>query len=79
MMINQSAILLSKIDAFLKDARMGESYFGKRAVGNSELVGRLRNGRPVLQGTAAKVIEFIKAERTRRNLPEKSLQGADAA
>jgi len=79
MKTDQSAILLSKIDAFLNDAGMGESYFGKRAVGNSELVGRLRNGRPVLQDTAVKVVEFIKAERKRRNLPEKALQGADAA
>ncbi len=79
MKTDQSAILLSKIDAFITDAGMGESYFGKRAVGNSELVGRLRNGRPVLQDTAAKVVEFIRAERKRRNLPEKSIHGADAA
>lgn len=78
MKTDQSAILLSKVDSFLRDTGMGVSYFGKRAVGNSELVSRLRNGRPVLQHTAARVVDFIRSERKRRNLPEGSA-GADAA
>ncbi|MBB3947081.1 hypothetical protein GGQ73_003045 [Rhizobium skierniewicense] len=72
MMTEQTSQLLSKIDAFLNDTGMGESYFGKCAVGNSELVGRLRNGGKVLQDTGVKVVSFIEAERLKRNVPEPS-------
>lgn len=71
-MTEQSADLLSKIDKFLSDTGMGASYFGKRAVGNSELVGRLRSGGQVYLGTGAKVDEFIEKERARRNVPERA-------
>lgn len=57
--------LLLEIEAFLADSGMGESYFGKKAAGNSELVARLRlNGR-VWPETAARVRSFIKSERGR--------------
>lgn len=38
---------------------MGEAYFGKKAVGNSELVTRLRKGGSVLVTTDEKVRAFI--------------------
>lgn len=80
-MTEQSADLLSKIDEFLSDTGMGESYFGKCAVGNSELVGRLRNGGQVFLNTAARVDKFIKDERERRkvlNVPERASAGEAA-
>lgn len=58
--------LLAEIDAFLAEAGMGDSYFGKRAVGNSELVPRLRVGRGCLLQTAERARRFIRDERARR-------------
>jgi hypothetical protein len=55
--------LLDEIEAFLSETGMGESYFGKRATGNSELVFRLRDGKRVWPETAAKVRCFIKRRR----------------
>jgi hypothetical protein len=51
--------LLTDIEAFLEETGMGPSYFGKRAVGNSELVERLRSGRRVWPDTEAKIREFM--------------------
>lgn len=56
--------LLSEIEAFLAASGMGESYFGKAAAGNSELVARLRDGRRVWPETEARVRKFIKARST---------------
>ena len=55
--------LLQKIEAFLSETGMGESYFGKKAVGNSELVSRLRQNRRVWPETEAKALSFIRSER----------------
>jgi len=60
--------LLSEIERFLTDAGMGESYFGKKAVGNSELVKRLRAGRPVLTSTEAAVRDFISRHSRRESV-----------
>ena len=51
--------LLTDICSFLALTGMGESYFGKRSVGNSELVSRLRKGRPVLNETERRAREFM--------------------
>ena len=51
--------LLSEIDTFTARTGMGESYFGKLAAGNSELVPRLRRGGRVWPETEAKVRRFI--------------------
>jgi hypothetical protein len=40
---------------------MGESYFGKAAVGNSELVKRLRAKRRVWPDTAARIRAFMRS------------------
>ncbi|MEH7827645.1 hypothetical protein [Gemmobacter denitrificans] len=53
--------LLIEIEAFLAASGMGESYFGKAAAGNSELVARLRDNRRVWPETEAKVRRFIKS------------------
>ena len=42
---------------------MGESYFGKKSVGNSELVKRLRAGRSVSIDVAQRAVSFISYRR----------------
>lgn len=51
--------LLTDIEAFLARTGMGASYFGKRAAGNSELVRRLREGRPLQTNTERRVRVFM--------------------
>jgi hypothetical protein len=51
--------LLEEVEAFLARTKMGEAYFGKKAVGNSELVARLRAGGSVLVTTDEKVRAFM--------------------
>ena len=62
-MDNTTPLILQEIEAFLAETGMGASYFGKVAVGNSELVGRLRSGNPVLNRTEDKVRGFIRSRR----------------
>jgi len=59
--------LLSEIEAFLTATGMGESYFGKLAAGNSELVARLRNQRRVWPETEKKIRSFMKAYNVRKS------------
>lgn len=59
--------LLSEIEAFLTATGMGESYFGKLAAGNSELVARLRNQRRVWPETEKKIRSFMKAYNVRNS------------
>ena len=56
--------LLREIESFLSQTGMGASYFGKAAVGNSEVVHRLRKGGRVWPETAEKARKFI-SERTK--------------
>lgn len=51
--------LLAEIERFLARTGMGPSFFGKQAVGNSELVKRLRSGRDVTRATEKRVLAFI--------------------
>lgn len=60
--------LLNEIESFLTEAKMGASYFGKMATGNSELVSRLRGGGRVWPDTEAKVRAFIAVERHKRRV-----------
>ena len=62
-MARKSPDLLSEIEAFLAESAMGASYFGKKSVGNSELVPRLRAGRRVWPETDARVRSFLKVAR----------------
>lgn len=59
--------LISDIEAFLQESGMGPSYFGKKAVGNSELLPRLKNGGRVWPETELKVRNFIAAEAANLN------------
>jgi hypothetical protein len=52
--------LLSEIRDFLAQHEMSASYFGKRAVNNSELVGRLERGSTVTLATAEKVRAYMR-------------------
>jgi hypothetical protein len=63
--------LLSDIEAFLAASGMGASYFGRRATGNSELVKRLRDGRPILTDTERRVRDFIA-----QNMPQSESDAA---
>lgn len=58
--------LIQEIEKFLAAQDMGASYFGKKAVGNSEVVPRLRDGGRVWPETEAKIRSFM-AQRTVRN------------
>ena len=55
--------LIQEIDAFLAETGMGVSYFGKLATGNSEVVPRLKAGRPVLTSTVEKLRSFMARRR----------------
>lgn len=54
--------LLREIRAFLRETRMGPTYFGKVAAGNSELVSRLKAGKTITLRTAERARKFM-AER----------------
>jgi hypothetical protein len=56
--------ILAEVEAFLRTSGMGPSYFGKLAVGNSEIVRKLRDGRPILTSTADRLRAFIEARQT---------------
>lgn len=62
-MAHPNLTLLREIEVFIAETGMGESYFGKAAAGNSELVPRLRSNGRVWPETAAKVRSFIKNRR----------------
>ena len=59
MVITTHSKLLREIEAFLASSGMGESYFGKKSVGNSEVVSRLRRGRRVWPETESRIRSFI--------------------
>ena len=67
--------LLQEIDRFIAATGMGESYFGKKAIGNSELVSRLRQGKSVLVKTDEAVRRFIRENGPSSDAP---LSGAGA-
>jgi hypothetical protein len=59
--------LLKEIQAFIDATGMGPSYFGKLATGNSELVGRLKEGSEIRRSTEAAVRKYLKEERIKRS------------
>ena len=60
---SETAALLSEIEDFISETGIGESYFGKAASGNSELVKRIRDGKRVWPETIEKVRAFMKQKR----------------
>lgn len=55
--------LLAEIDAFLEDANMAETTFGRHAVNDGKFVGRLREGAGVTVATVDRVRAYIAGER----------------
>jgi hypothetical protein len=53
--------ILSDVETYLAKSGMSDTYFGKKAVGNSELVARLREGGGLHFTTEARVRGFISA------------------
>ncbi|MDG3089194.1 hypothetical protein P7F88_25360 [Vibrio hannami] len=47
----------------MEETKMGQSYFGKRAVGNSEIVDRLRKGGRIWPETETKLRSFMLYQR----------------
>jgi hypothetical protein len=65
-MDTERTLLLEEIEKFLAATGMGPSYFGKLAVGNSEIVSRLRANRRVYPETVAKARSFMEGGYVRR-------------
>ena len=57
--MKQISPILHDIESFLAETGMSATYFGKRAVNNSELVDRLRAGGDVTIRTADRVRAFM--------------------
>ena len=55
----KNSTLLTDIDSFLSETGMSASYLGKRGVGNSEIVSRLRAGRRIWPETETKLRSFM--------------------
>ena len=51
--------LLTEIRDFLKSSKMGPSYFGKMACGNSEVIRRLENGGTVTVRSLVRIRTFM--------------------
>ena len=52
------------VDEFLADSGMAPSTFGRKVMGDKNLVKRLRAGKDVTTNTARKIIIFIEANRS---------------
>ena len=57
--------LIGEIDAFITKTGIGETYFGAKAINNSALVARLKDGRRIWPDTEAEIRAFIKTEGAR--------------
>lgn len=55
--------LLQDIDAFLREAEMAETTFGRHAVNDGKFVGRLREGAGVTVATVDRVRAYMAAAR----------------
>ncbi len=55
--------LLKDIDAFLREAEMAETTFGRHAVNDGKFVGRLREGAGVTVATVDRVRAYMATER----------------
>ena len=73
-----SETLLRDIAEFCRSARMAESTFGRLAVNDGKLVGRLRLGGRVTTDTVDRVRAFIASEPHRIREPYRGMNGAPA-
>jgi hypothetical protein len=55
----ETEVLLSEISAYCREAKLAETTFGRLAVNDGKLVGRLRNGSRVTSDTVARVRSFM--------------------
>lgn len=58
-MSNTTVKLIEEIRTFLNVTQMGKTYFGKKSIGNSELVNRLEKGGRIWPDTERRVREFM--------------------
>ena len=78
-MKNYRPPILEEIDAFLAEVPMGESYFGKRAVGNSEIVARLRGGGRIWPETIDRLRAFMGERRAASKMVGQRVQSRRGA
>ncbi len=58
----ETAILLTRIEAYCLAKNVSASTFGRRAVNDGKLVGRLRAGKTITLQTFSRVNDFLSAE-----------------
>lgn len=59
------AVLLAEIDAYLEEAGIAETTFGRLAVNDGKFVGRLRNGAGITVAMVDRVRAYIANQRAR--------------
>lgn len=58
--------ILGKVERYLRKHGIPQTKFGRMAVGDPRLVGDLRNGRELRDGTRARIEAFMAAHRENR-------------
>lgn len=58
--MSETSQLLREIECFIRDARMAASTFGRKAVNDGKLVGRLQAGSTVTLEKAARIRAFMR-------------------
>lgn len=71
--------LLKEIDAFLRDAEMAETTFGRHAVNDGKFVRRLRDGAGVTVATVDRVLAYIAAERPKLESTRQEVAASEAS
>ena len=57
--MNNQESLIAELDAFLNRHGIADSTFGIRAVGDSHLIKRIRDNRPIRRSTVLKIRKYI--------------------
>lgn len=61
MQLASDADLLSRIEAFCSEHKIGVTTFGRSAIGDPNLVAGMRSGRSLTLKTANTVVEFMRS------------------
>ena len=61
--------LLTEIDAFISEAKIAETTFGRRAVNDGKFVGKLRTGAGITVATVDRVRAYITKQRELATTP----------
>lgn len=64
------ADLLTEIDAFIIEAKIAETTFGRRAVNDGKFVGKLRAGAGITVATVDRVRAYIAKQRELATTPQ---------